>query len=101
MGWTKQETPTEVRLIKPGAGMDSGIVGEVLGSDEPATEDASEPFFSLKYQLRDFLASNLATLVINGRHLRLYVDPAGREGVEFPSGVGPIDILAVGDRDSN
>ena len=26
---------------------------------------------------------------------RLYVDAAGRDGVEFPSGIGPIDILAV------
>jgi endonuclease len=95
-----QETPTEVRLIKPGAGTNSGLVNEVLGSDEPSNDDAGEPFFSLEYQLRDFLASNLSTIAINGRRLRLYVDPAGRECVEFPSAVGPIDILAVDDKES-
>jgi hypothetical protein len=45
--------------------------------------------------LRDFLASNLGTIDIGGRRLHLYVDSAGRDGVEFPSAVGPIDILAV------
>lgn len=100
LGWTMQETPTEVRLVKPSAGGDPGIIGEVLGSEEPAADDVSEPFFTLEYQLRDFLASNLGTIAINGRRLRLYVDPTGREGVEFPSAVGPIDILAVDDKDS-
>lgn len=100
LGWVMQETPTEVRLIKPGAGTDSGIVSEVLGSDGPVSDDITEPFFSLEYQLRDFLASNLATIAINGSRLRLYVDPTGREGVEFPSAVGPIDILAVDEKES-
>jgi hypothetical protein len=100
MGWTMQETPTEIRLIKPGAATDSGIIGEVLGSDEPVTDDGSDPFFTLEYQLRDFLASNLATIAINRRRLRLYVDPTGRDGVEFPSAVGPIDILAIDEKDA-
>jgi hypothetical protein len=95
-----EQTPTEVRLVKPGAGANSGLVNEVLGSDEPSNDAAGEPFFSLEYQLRDFLASNLSTIAINGRRLRLYVDPAGRDGVEFPSAVGPIDILAVDGKES-
>nr|WP_225919789.1 endonuclease NucS domain-containing protein [Pseudomonas khorasanensis] len=32
--------------------------------------------------------------------LRLYVDPLGRDGVEYPSDVGPIDILALDSDDA-
>lgn len=102
LGWTMQETPTEIRLIKPGTALSSQTIGEVLGSsdlaDDGDVDDA--PFFSLEYQLRDFIASNLNTVSINGGRLRLYVDPTGRDGIEFPSAVGPIDILAVDDRES-
>jgi Endonuclease NucS C-terminal domain len=102
LGWTMQESPTEIRLIKPGTDLGSQVVSEVLGSNElPDDADAdSSPFFSLEYQLRDFIASNISTISINGRRLRLYIDPTGRDGVEFPSAVGPIDILAVDDKGS-
>jgi len=102
LGWTMQETPTEIRLIQPGTDSGSEVLSEVLGSSEvPDEADADiSPYFSLEYQLRDFIASNLSTISINGRRLRLYIDPTGREGVEFPSAVGPIDILAVDDKDS-
>ena len=96
-GWDMRETPTEVRLIKPGCAV---LIEGVLPPEDAVAEDGSEPFFTLEYQLRDFLASNLPTIVINGKHLRVYVDPTGRDGVEFPTAVGPIDILAVDDRDS-
>lgn len=98
-GWSMQETPTEVRLIKPGTGQGPNI-GDVLGGNEPDDEDNLAPLFSLEYQLRDFIAGNLNTISINGRRLRLYIDPAQRDGVEYPSGVGPIDILAVDDANS-
>jgi hypothetical protein len=42
----------------------------------------------------------LNAISINGRRLRLWIDPTGRDGVEFPSAVGPIDILAVDDKES-
>src|SRR5689334_7955950 len=100
LGWAMQETPTEVRLIKPNAGTSTEIVNEVLGRDEDIEDDGTEPFFTLEYQLRDFLASNIGTIAINGRRLRLFVDPTGRDGIEFPTTVGPIDILAVDDKDS-
>lgn len=95
-GWTLQETPTEVRLVKPGVSISHNI-DNVLGTNEvvsDADEDAA-PFFSLEYQLRDFLSSNLNTISIRGKRLKLYVDPTGRDGVEYPSAVGPIDILAL------
>ena len=93
-----QETPTEIRLIKPGT--ETQVVGEVLGSNELPDDDDNQPVFSLEYQLRDFLASNLSTISINGKHLRLFVDPTGRDGTKFPSAVGPIDILAVDDKEA-
>jgi RecB family endonuclease NucS len=37
----------------------------------------------------------MSAIDVNGKKLRLYVDPAGRDGIEFPTDVGPIDILAV------
>jgi RecB family endonuclease NucS len=32
---------------------------------------------------------------VGGRRLRLYIDPTGREGIEYPTEVGLIDILAT------
>ena len=97
-GWTMQETPSEIRLIKPGAASDIAKVEEVLGGSEggdfePA--ETAEAAFTLEYQLRDFLAANLETVKVKDKRLRLYVDPTGRDGIEFPTAVGPIDILAL------
>ncbi len=95
-GWAMQETPSEIRLIKPGASSDLSKVEEVLGGNEESdASDTAEASFSLEYQLRDFLAANLETVRIGERRLRLYIDPAGRDGIEFPTAVGPIDILAI------
>jgi hypothetical protein len=97
-GWTMQETPSEIRLIKPGTAFDIAKVEEVLGgSEEGDFEPAGVPeaTFTLEYQLRDFLAANLETVKVNDKRLRLYIDPTGRDGIEFPTAVGPIDILAL------
>jgi endonuclease len=73
-------------------------VDAVLGEDIDSTEaEAAEAYFALEYQLRDFLAENLGAIDVKGKKLRLYVDPTGRDGIEFPTAVGPIDILAVDD----
>ncbi|MDA8351298.1 MAG: endonuclease NucS [Pseudomonadota bacterium] len=98
LGWTMQETPTEIRLIKSSGRADIEAVQELFDPEDGAEEESSEPYFTLEYQLRDFLASNLPTIPIDGRRLRLYVDPSGRDGVEFPTAVGPIDILAVDEK---
>jgi Endonuclease NucS C-terminal domain len=94
MGWSMEETPTEVRLLAPGS---QGKVGleEVLGSPVESSDDLESSYFSLEYQLRDFLAANLSVVVVDGKRLRLFVDAAGHDGIEYPSAVGPIDILAV------
>jgi len=99
MGWTMQETPAEIRLIKPNS--NANAVAAVLGSvEDSATESDDEPWFTLEYQLRDFLASNLNSVTVNGKKLRLFVDPSGRDGVEYPTAVGPIDILAIDEQGS-
>lgn len=97
-GWTMQETPSEIRLILPGATLDIEKLEEVLGGSEEddfQLAEAPEAAFRLEYQLRDFLAANLETVKVRAQRLRLYVDPTGRDGIEFPTAVGPIDILAV------
>lgn len=94
-GWAVQETETEVHLIKPDSSGKPPELANVLGTDsEDDVAEPTEATFSLEYQLRDFIAQNLGGLSINGKRLKLYVDQTGRDGVEYPSAVGPIDILA-------
>jgi hypothetical protein len=65
----------------------------------PPEEEAEEQLlFPLESQLRDFIAANIGNIKLDGRSLRLYVDSSCPNGVEYPTEVGPIDILAV---DSN
>jgi endonuclease len=100
-GWRSEESPTEVRLIKPGTDSGSQIVGEVLGPNDDEGDAGGSPSFYLERQLQDFIVSNLPTIKLNGKRLKLYVDPTtGRDGVEFETGVGPIDLLAIDDSGS-
>lgn len=95
-GWEINETPNEVRLVKPGAANLSANIDAVIGeADGEDGADEAEASFTLEYQLRDFLAQNFNSIPVEGKKLRLYVDPTGRDGVEYPTAVGPIDILAV------
>lgn len=97
-GWSVGETPTEVRLLMPGTGGTETLVKEVLGGEpEDEYDETAAPTFELEYQLRDFIAQNLNVIQVKGKRLRLYVDPTGRDGIEFPSSVGPIDLLAIDD----
>ena len=96
MGWTVQSTPDEVRLTPPGSSDSEEAVAAVLGADSGTEEDqAEETAFQFEVQLRDFIAQNLASIDVSGQRLKLYVDSQGRNGVEYPTPVGPIDILAV------
>ena len=88
-GWAVQETQSEVLLTPP------GVTLPPLPVDPPEDDELPEVEFTLEYQLRDFLAQNLETIPVDGKKLRVYVDPTDRDGVEFPTEVGPIDILAV------
>ncbi|MGH7515824.1 MAG: endonuclease NucS domain-containing protein [Gemmatimonadales bacterium] len=45
--------------------------------------------------MRDFMVAHLPRISVGGTSLRLYRDANGRSGREYPTDVGPIDILAV------
>jgi hypothetical protein len=102
-GWSVAETANEVRLMMPGMQAGEAVIDAVLGEEpEDAVEDTNETSgadatFGLEYQLRDFLAQNIESIDLNGKRLRLYVDQTGRDGIEYPSPVGNIDVLAVDD----
>ncbi|WP_199426657.1 endonuclease NucS domain-containing protein [Thermaerobacillus caldiproteolyticus] len=59
--------------------------------------ESTEPdlLFPVESHLRDFIAQNIQSLDVNGKKLKLYTDDEGRNGVEYPTDVGLIDILAV------
>ncbi|WP_421882727.1 DUF7669 domain-containing protein [Methylibium sp.] len=66
------------------------------GTTEPVTvvgaDAALSGTFASEAHLRDYLAKSLPPM--DGQPLTLYVAPNGDKGVEFPSGVGPMDLLA-------
>ena len=66
---------------------------------EPATTaaDADEQAgtFALETHLRDYLAKNLGNSSDFGTPLTVYTSADGRDGVEFQTDIGPIDILAT------
>lgn len=99
-GWSIQSTESEVRLLMPGAPVVETDIERVLGGendDENEEEVQGETAFALEYQLRDFIAQNFNSIAVDKAKLRLYVDPAGQDGIEYPTDVGRIDILAVDD----
>lgn len=98
-GWRVEELDDEVRLFAPET-TPTSTVQAVLGESEFDADAPDEALaFGLEAQLRDFLAHNIRNIRVGGRSLRLYSDSSGRDGVEFPTAVGPIDILAVDDAD--
>src|SRR5207249_4551886 len=70
------------------------VVPPVPPPSPDAIDPAPELPLSLERQLEDFLASDL-TLLEKG--LRLYRDEDGREGRQYPTDVGVIDLLCVRD----
>lgn len=72
---------------------EAGGVDEILDAQEEGFVDPAS--FALESQLRDFIADNLPRLSVGSARLKLFQDPSGRTGIEYPTDVGPIDILAV------
>ena len=97
MGWSVESLDNEVRLIMPGTSKEN--IDAVLGEDGGGLEDIGDvgASFALEYQLRDLIVQNINVIQIEDRKLRLYVDLTGRDGIEYPTAVGPIDILAIDD----
>jgi hypothetical protein len=61
----------------------------------PAAPQEEASHFRFERQLRDFLADNMHLVEIDGQRPRLFKDDNGRGGIEYQTGVGPIDILAT------
>lgn len=61
----------------------------------PAALDDQQSSFALESHLRDYLARNLSSIADFGAPLTVYTSEDGRDGVEFQTDVGPIDILAT------
>ena len=95
VGWTVQELESETRLIMPGTAENQESIELVLGGTEKSESESGEATFALEHQLRDFLAQNLATIEVDSKNLRLFVDSTGRDGIEYSTAIGRIDILAV------
>jgi len=77
-------------------GLKVQLLDEAASDPDVPLDDAaaSGGAFALEAHLRDYLAKHLPALDGEGP-LKLYVDQDGRDGVEFQTEVGPIDILAV------
>jgi hypothetical protein len=80
------------KLIVAQAGLEELPDIEVAGE---ITEDERELLFPVESHLRDFIAQNIKIIKVNDYSLKLYVDEHGRDGIEYPTNVGPIDILAL------
>lgn len=65
------------------------------GLDEEDASNGTDFLFPIERHLRDFLAVNIRSVAIRGSFLTMYTDESGQSGVEYPTGVGPIDLLAV------
>jgi len=85
------------KLIVAQAGLEELPEVEVTGE---ITEEERELLFPVESHLRDFIAQNIEAIKVNSHTLRLYIDDNGRDGIEYPTDVGPIDILALDEKDN-
>ena len=78
-------------------GADGALSVRILQEAVVTTPETDEQggTFALESHLRDYLAQNLATNSDFGAPLTVYTSQDGRDGVEFQTDVGPIDILAT------
>lgn len=74
--------------------VDEGTADENLSAND--SDESQGGSFALESHLRDYLAKNLPALDNGNTHLNLFISPDDyRDGVEFQTDVGPIDILAT------
>jgi hypothetical protein len=93
-GWSVTETDDEVRIVRPEIAADANAVSVLGEPTEDAVSEEEQFEFALESHLRDFIVRNLSTLPIANKRLKLFLDQSNRNGVEYPTDVGPIDILA-------
>jgi len=96
--WEIRQNDSGRLVVRVVGGIEEAGAPVPVAVSELLTEaiDAAAFHFPLESHLRDFIARNIATIPVGGRVLQLYVDEHD-DGVEYPTDVGPIDILAVDD----
>lgn len=88
LGWSVSSVGSEVLVVEPGAEVRASNLGpEIHDSSSDESETAESSLFALESHLRDFLARNLNSTIRLPRKLSVV-------GVEYSTGVGPIDLLA-------
>lgn len=81
-----------------GEGPDEDLLDDEQNVEDIATpSDADLAAFAMEGQLRDFIIENISRIPVAGRLLGMYRDADGRDGREYPTDVGRIDILATDD----
>lgn len=68
--------------------------------EDPEDPVAFKYAFRLEAQLRDSLAASIDKFEVFGKKISLYIGESGQNGIEYPTPVGIIDILAK-DADDN
>ncbi|MBB5463604.1 endonuclease NucS domain-containing protein [Paraburkholderia sp. Cpub6] len=99
-GWDVVVAGNQVRITPPAS---AERVAEVLGMPESddfvdQDEEIQNAWFSFERELQAFIAGNLATIDVGGKRLKLYSDERSH-GIEYPTDVGLIDILARDESD--
>jgi len=79
VGWSIRESAGEVKLIMPDSS-DQSTINEVLGDEETGENCPPHPSFAYERHLRDFLASNLPSIPINGKKAATVCRPDGTRG---------------------
>ncbi|SFP98822.1 endonuclease NucS domain-containing protein [Parafilimonas terrae] len=85
----------DFRLHEQKLGLNSTQEIISIAKDEEFITEKETYLFALEEHLQDFLIRNLST--IRKHNLKLY-DDGERRGKEYPTDVGPIDILTVDDK---
>lgn len=70
----------------PNSAISATELDEVLGGTEERVEEeaggeGAGASFGLEQHRRDFIARNMESIDFNGKRLKLFVDPAGRDGI--------------------
>lgn len=94
-GWGYQVSGSQVYLIKPDEDGYTQFAEEIIGEEtEDETVSLEQYDFPLESHLRDFIVRNISNILRDERQLVIFEDNNGMKGVEYQTGVGPIDILS-------
>jgi endonuclease len=99
-GWSVVDTGSQIRITPPASAerVDEVLGGVDSGSLEDDNDELREASFAFESELQAFIASNLSAIDVGGARLKLFSDERGN-GIEYPTDVGLIDILATDSKD--